>query len=155
MSSYSSKANFFLVLTLFYQKCQLLPQTHNLTPTHTLADRTTVQTSTNKLTIDLVLRLCTPSAASPEEVWGIVLLHKDPLHWTCGGSRRCFSSQCKGIKVEGCKNAASHLVDPLHCLCLCCCCCRWTQLQSGPLETLSQRQNVKHRILSFHETTKH
>lgn len=54
----------------------------------------------SELTVNLILRLHAPSAASPEEVWGIGLLHKDPLQWTCSGSRMRFSSQHKWNKRE-------------------------------------------------------
>lgn len=54
----------------------------------------------SELTIDLILRLHAPSAASSEEVWGIGLLHEDLLQRTCSGSRRRLSSQHKGIKRE-------------------------------------------------------
>lgn len=52
----------------------------------------------SKLTIDLILRFHAPSAASPEEVWGVSLLHENPLQWTCGGDGRRLSSQHEGIK---------------------------------------------------------
>lgn len=37
-----------------------------------------------KLTIELILGFDSSSAAPSEEVQGIILLHEDLLHWTCG-----------------------------------------------------------------------
>lgn len=70
------------------------------TPPRLTRPQSKLRQTQSELTVNLILRLHAPSAASPEEVWGIGLLHKDPLQWTCSGSRMRFSSQHKWNKRE-------------------------------------------------------
>ena len=76
--------------------------THTHTHTHTPLWLTRPQSklTQSELTINLILRLGSPSAASPEEVWGVGLLHEDLLQHTCGESRSRLSSQIKTEHVE-------------------------------------------------------